>query len=420
MPIAGLSASGRSRRLEPHKVALRAAALTLVFAAGYVGMSSGVSLSSRALVDAGPLARAYYTLSLFVIGGVDLGTPVDGPPWGRALLWSAYFLAPLITIGAVAEAALRMLNPTRRRLRRLHDHVVIAGAGRLCLRFVRKLRAADAHIPVVVIERNPANPRIGELEEVYKAIVVIGDVGSEKILERVHVERARRVMLLTSDDFANLDAASRLLERLPRLRGHIVAHVADLSFLRAVPPEALDGGYECYNSLESAAVDLVKRRLLARFAETEHRDLVLLAGFGRFGQTVLHQLQEHAAEQFGTVLIIDLEARANAMSFAESPGFGDYERHVIDGHLRQPDIWRSVDEIVHGDVGDPVIIVGTGDDGLNLHTALDLIRRYPGASITVRGFDESPFAEEVARKTGLHAFRLAELISTSMPRHWFE
>src|SRR5690606_34485625 len=142
--------------------------------------------------------------------------------------------------------------------------------------------------------------------------------------------------------------------------------------------------YDTFNSLESAAVDLVKQRLLERFLATEYNDLVILAGFGRFGQTVLDQLQMHAAGCFNTVVIIDLEAQLNARTFAEHPGFADgYEQRIIEGQLRRPRVWQEVDAIVRAEVGAPTIIVGTGDDGLNLQVALDLIRRYPDAHVTV-------------------------------------
>ena len=56
-----------------------------------------MGVSERDLADAGILTRAYYTLGLFFLGGLDLGTPVGGPEAARTVLWLAYFAAPLIT-----------------------------------------------------------------------------------------------------------------------------------------------------------------------------------------------------------------------------------------------------------------------------------------------------------------------------------
>lgn len=420
MPDVGLIGPARGR-LGPRSWTLRGFLLLAVFVAGFVGLASGVEVSERDLADTNLLAKAYYALGLFVVGGLDLGTPHSGPLFGRVLVWAAYFLAPLITASAVIETAMRILNPLSLRARRLSDHVIVGGAGRLSRLYVRRLRELDPDVAIVVVERDANNARIGEFQAAFRALVIIGDIASDEVFEAVGISRARRVMLLTGDDFANLDAAARLLTKAPQLRGRIVAHVADLGFMRAVPQTRLGDHYDTFNSLEFAAVDLVKQRLIERFLATDYRDLVILAGFGRFGQTVLDQLQTHAAGCFGKVVLIDIDARLNARTFAESPGFANgYERRIIEGHLRHPEVWQEVDAIVRGDVGAPTIIVGTGDDGLNLQVALDLIRRYPEAHVTVRSFAESPFAAEVAAETGVLPFRLAELISHSMPKAWFE
>jgi voltage-gated potassium channel Kch len=420
MPDAGLIGPARGR-LGPRSLYLRGALLLAVFLAGFGGMASGVEVSERALSEVSLWAKAYYVLGLFVVGGLDLGTPHGGPAVGRALLWAAYFLAPLITASALIETALRILNPLALRVRRLHGHVIIGGGGRLARLYVKRLRELDPEVPIVVVERDPNKPGIGELQAIYRTLVIIGDITSDGVFESVGLARARRVMLLTGDDFANLDAAARVVNKTPQLRGRVVAHVSDLGFLRAVPRAALGTTYETFNSLEYAAVDLVRQRLLARFEATVQTDLVILVGFGRFGQTLLDQLQTHADGYFGKVVLIDTHARLNARSFAESPGFSEgHEVKVIEGHVRHPEVWQQVDEIAGPELGPPTIVVGTGDDGLNLQVALDVIHRYPDAHVTVRSFGDSPFAAEVAASTGVQPFHLAEFITNSMPSAWFE
>lgn len=408
-------------RLGSRRLYWRGGLLLGVFIAGFVGLASGVGVSERDLSEVSLWAKAYYVLGLFVVGGLDLGTPHGGPALGRGLLWAAYFLAPLITASALIETALRILNPLALRVRRLHDHVIVGGAGRLARLYIKRLRELDPEVAIVVVERDPNRAGIGELQAIYKTLVIIGDITSDGVFEAIGVGRARRVMLLTGDDFANLDAAARLIGKTPSLRGRVVAHVSDLGFMRAVPRSTSGSRYETFNSLEYAACDLVRQRLLVRFEDTAHTDLVILAGFGRFGQTVLDQLQTHANEHFGRVILIDTEARLAARTFAESPGFhADHELRVIEGHLRDLEVWQQVDEVIRAEVGPPTIVIGTGDDGLNLQVALDLVRRYPDAHVTARSFADSPFAAEVAAQTGVSPFHLAELITNRMPPIWFE
>jgi len=398
----------------------RVLAFAIVYVLAVVAMSSGVGITQRDLTDAGILQRAYYALGLFVLGGLDLGTPVGGPEAGRALLWATYFIAPLITVSALVEAALRLLWPLALRARRLSGHVILGGAGRLTLIYVRKLRERDPKRPIVVVDQDANHPLMAELRDVHHAIVVIGDVARSETLRELRLDTAHRVVLLTGDDFANLDAAAKVLRLAPGMAGRIVVHVSDLRVVRETKGSSIARACEIFNGHEFAAIHLVQEHLMARFESTPYRDLIVLAGFGRFGQTVLHQLQKHALGSFGRVVIIDENASSHVIAFEEEPGFSeDYDRLLIEGNLKDPAIWRRIGKIVeaHGDA--PIVILGSGDDGTNLHAALRVRRQHPDAYVITRSFRSSPFTEEVAREAGAQAFNLAGLIGDGMPERWF-
>jgi len=398
----------------------RGLAFATVYAVAVAALGVGVEVSQRDLTHTGLATKAYYALGLFVLGGLDLGTPLGGPPVGRALLWLAYFVAPVITASAILEAAIRLIAPLAIRLRPLSGHVVLAGAGRLSRLYIRKLRARDAKRSVVVVERDTSHPALGELRGMDRLMVVAGDITSDAVLRSLRLARAHRVLLLTGDDFANLDAAAKILRLAPSMAGGIVTHVSDLGFMRQTAGSSVARDCEIFNGHEFAATNLVEEHLAARFKRTPHRDPVVLGGFGRFGQTVLHQLQQHAPGLFGPVVILDQEATRRARSFQEEPGFeGDYERAVIDGDLLDPDIWRSIEEVTRRGKEEPVIILGSGNDGTNLHAALAVCKRRPDALVIVRSFRTSPFMEEVVAEEGAHAFNLGELIGSGMPGRWF-
>jgi Trk K+ transport system NAD-binding subunit len=401
-------------------VVWRSLALGLTFLAAVVGLSVGVGVSERDILAAGLAERAYYALGLFVLGGLDIGTPMGGPPFGRVLLWGAYFAAPLITASALIETAIRLIGPWALRARRLEDHVVLGGAGRLTQLYVRKLRERDLRRTVVVVERDPDKPSLVALRDVYRAVIMHGDITKDEVLERARVDRARQVLFLTNDDFANLDAASKVLKTAPGLEGRIVVHVSDLGFMRETASSSVAEACEFFNGHEFAAVNLVQEQLVDRFNSTPQIDLVVLAGFGRFGQTVLHQLQQHAAGSFSHVIIIDERASRQVRAFEAQPGTsGDYVFSVIDGDILDPDAWRRVGEVVEAHGHDPVVILGCGSDGTNLHAALLARRQHPSAYVIVRSFRASPFTAEIAEESGVHAFNLAGLIEQGMPEAWF-
>jgi hypothetical protein len=396
----------------------RALAFGVVWVTGFVGFLAGTGVSER--VVAGVAESAYYALGLFVLGGLDLGTPVGGPSYGRVLLWTAYFAAPLITASALIEAAARIISPLTLRIRPLSDHVVLGGAGRLTMLYVKKLRERDRRRTIVVVERTPNHPSLAELRSSYRALILNGDITSDETLRRLRLKRAQRVMLLTGDDFANLDSAAKIVKLAPGLSDRVVVHVADLGFMRDTAESSVARACEIFNGHEFAAIHLVQSHLVQRFHGTPDRDLVILAGFGRFGQTVLDQLQQHAGGRFGSVILIDGVASRNARFFDDQVGFEDgYDRLVIDGDLLDAAIWARVGEAVEAHGGDPVVIMGSGNDGTNLHAALLVRRRHPSAYVIVRSFRASPFTADIATESGLHAFSLAELIEDGMPDAWF-
>ena len=399
---------------------LRVIAFLAVFASAIIGFTAGVGASERDLTAMGLAEHAYYALGLFVLGGLDIGTPIGGPPLVRALVWGAYFAAPIITASAIVEAVLRVLSPLGFRLRPLSGHIVVAGAGRLTAQYVREVRKRDTRRRIVIVERSSEGPYLTELTRVHRATVVRGDVASDRVLDELRLSRAYRVLLFTGDDFANLDAASKIVRKAPKLRGRIVAHVSDLRFMQETAGSSVARDCEIFNGHEFAARHLVEQQLVRRFQATAGRDPVVIAGFGRFGRTVLDQLQRLAPDSFGPVVIIDHDATQNARVFEKGPGFSEgYERVLLDGEVLDPQIWARVYEATAVAGTPPVFILGSGSDGTNLQAALSVRREHPDAHIVVRGFRASPFTDEVAREAGLHAVNLGLLVRDGMPEHWF-
>ncbi len=412
--------SARESRSAWRPFVSRGAAFVVVYVAALAALSAGVGVSERDLTDAGLFTRAYYAFGLFVLGGLDLGTPVGGPAFARTVLWITYFAGPLITASAILETALRLLVPLALRVRPPSDHVVIAGAGRLSLMYLQEFRKRDRRRQVIVVEKDRNHPGFGELRDYERVQMKRGDITSDAVLRGLNLEQAHRVVLTTGDDFVNLDAAAKILRMAPSRAGRIIAHVSDMRFLRKAGSSSVARDCHVFNGHEFAAKRLVNEHLTARFQRTPYRDPVVLAGFGRFGQTVLHQLQQNAPGKFGPVVLVDDRATHNVRMFEEVPGFSDnYERVVVEGDLLDPEIVHGVGARVGEDGDSPVIIVGSGDDSTNLHVALSFCESHPDALVIVRSFRTSPFMEEVLREAGAHPFNLGELIVAGMPEAWF-
>jgi len=372
--------------------------LTVVLA--MVAFSCGVGASERAgIPDASPLTHAYYTLGLFVLGGLDLGTPSGGPPALRYALWVAYFLAPLITTSAVVESAIRVMRPDWVRRIALRDHVVVVGMGRLGMMFVEALRERDPQARVLLVAREGFGGNVQVAAARFRAATLQGDVRNAATLEAMQLERARAVVMLTGDDLVNLEVGWQAKRRAPGMR--VVAHVADIGMRRLVGRGRYDddayAGVRVFNSHRVAARGLLEEHLEEVFAATAPRDVVVLAGFGRFGQTILEHLLSEAQKEIELAVVIDVAAEQRVRAFrAQVDGTASCEVRCVEGDLDDPKTWEEVELALEGLEVEPVFVVCTDDDGRNLRAAIGLRRARAAAPIFVRCVYRSAFTGELS------------------------
>ncbi len=421
-PRAGRADGPWSATLAESRLRWRWLAALLFLGCGLVGLESGVALSQRPDVgDAGLLITLYYTLGLFVFGGLDVGFPAGGPLAGRVLLWVAYFGAPLLTAFAAVDAAMRVMRRERWQLRRLRDHVVIVGAGSLTISYLRVLRQRWPDVAVVVLVETLETTRRQELEETFGVTVAVGDPTHDFMLRQLRLRHARRVVLLPDDNFQAFEAASKMLRLYPALETRILLHSHNLRFLRTMEQTFVGKRCVLFNCYNLAASGLVRDQLLQHFRHTGAKDVVVLAGFGRFGQTILEELQEHAADEISTVGLIDLDAERRVLVAHEQGHLAeDYRRVVVQGHVGHPEVWRRMSEAVDLTHSEPTLILGTGSPEENLRAALWVKRRWPNALVFARTNDVSVFATEVGTEHDIHAISITQLVEDNIPESWLD
>jgi len=393
------------------------------FFGALAGFESGVSVTERpGVVDAGLLTHAYYSLSLFVVGGIDLGSPEGGPLWGRVLVWLSYFGAPVLAASTVIGALLRAMSPQSWRLRRLKDQVIIVGAEELSLSYLRVLRRHNPGVDVVVVSRTaPEQSVVDEFEQGLGAMVVVGDITHEFFLRQLHVERALKILLFADDSLRSYEAASNLLAMVPGIGPRIVIHCVRLRFMRAMQNTLVAQSCETFNTYHLAASGLVRNFLLPQFRETHDKDVVIIAGFGRFGQTILEELQRDAADELATVAIIERDAHRRVLVAEEQMAFNHgYRREIYDGDISHPEVWQRVQAEIalRPDGQNSVFVLGTGLEEDNLRTALWIRRKYPKAMVIARSSRESRFASEVAGEHDFISISINQLVEENIPVGW--
>ena len=395
------------------------AALAL-FLFAFGGFLSGVSLTERPdVAQSSLLTKAYYSLGLFVVGGLDIGTPSGGPLLARSLLWIAYFGAPILTASAVIEAVARILSPRPWQLRRIHHHVVVVGTGAMTDSYLRVLRRREPRRPVVVVDERIEAIRRQELQQTFNATVVTGDITHEFLITALRLHRANKVVLLGESDFQSYEAASRMLAKFPRLAGRIVLRCHNLRFMRALHQTAVARQCLTFNSYQLAAAGLVRDHLIDHFRQTSERDAVVIAGFGRFGQTTLEELQAHAQLEISTVALIDSDATRRLLVAEEQRRIGgSYRREILEGDISHPEVWRKLDDVLDLSIGSPTVILGTGNIEENLRAALWIKGKHPNALVFSRTTDASQLALQVGAEHDINYFSIRQLVEDNIPAEW--
>jgi len=123
----------------------------VVFSCGLAGFLSGVEVSERDLDGVDLATKIYYTMGLFILGGMDLGVPISGPWWGQLLLWVGYFGAPLLTGSTIIDWVQQVVSDQNRWLKGISGHIVLVGTDDLAHSILEKIEELGLKGEVVVI-----------------------------------------------------------------------------------------------------------------------------------------------------------------------------------------------------------------------------------------------------------------------------
>lgn len=397
----------------------RSVPIVAVFLLTLAAFEAGVDVTERpGTNEAGLGAHVYYAIGLFFLAGVDLGMPTGGPDWARAMLWIAYFLGPAITTTAVAEGFLALVRPRWLHAARLKGHVVVAGAGPLGQLYADAIRAADPgrHIALVDLEETP---EARELVRGGHVTFVRGDILRQQVRSALRLDRAHGLVLTTGSDLHNLEVCWDALGEVPGLR--VAVHVSDIGMRRRVGELELRGRPSLFNAHQIAARHLVENHLAKHFQHTDARDIVVIAGFGRFGQTILEYLQSHAQGEVARVVIADLAAGRRARAFHEQVAFdARFPHEVIEGDIDDPRVWGEVSAHLDAEHPEPVVLLCTDDDSVNLRAAMLVRASIPGARSFVRVFKQSRFTDELAHQLEFELLAVERMLGDALVKHFTE
>jgi len=200
---------------------LRVAALALI---GCLVVGTGVLAQVKDI----PWWNAAYLTIMASLGGTDVN--LQASPAEKitqtALTISSIALIPVLTAAVVEAAVNARLTMALGRIRRpIADHVVVVGLGNVGTRVIRQLHALG--IPVVAVDRS-GNARGVQASRELSIPFIEGDASQLETLRAASVETSRALLVLSTDDVTNLEAA--LLARTLKEDLRVVLRLFDGDF----------------------------------------------------------------------------------------------------------------------------------------------------------------------------------------------
>jgi len=405
----------------------------VIIACTVLAFRNGVGVSDRGVLSEGHLlTQVYYALGLFALGGMDIGTPVGGPVFWRRVLWAMYFLAPTVAAVTVLEGIWRSMRPwlTTRWLWR--KHVVVAGAGLVAAACVDALAKRLPRTEILVVERQPDRSHWARLQAKSNVYIIRGDITDPVLLGQLRLHKARAMLLLTDDEFANIEVASKI--RTAEVHHEATAlpllvRVSNLTLLEAART-LMTQTTTMVNLHQGVATNF--HAICARhMRETPGGDTLVLAGFGRFSRTFLRCfLSDESSRDVQHLHIVEREPELCWAQFAESLDGGlraelEAKLTLHAGDIRDPRLWSAVLSGGNENDGEALqpknlsIALATSDYALNLQTALVLRARLPESFVAVRTFERSTFGAQVAAARDIVVVYAADELNDRIHNHWF-
>jgi Trk K+ transport system NAD-binding subunit len=227
----------RRRRRRPLRVMGRAVRAALSRKLGMAVLATLVVtvVAGAVLVHAHPVGgfwTSIYVTLLTVVGSSDVETEREGVAQAAQLVLTIAGLAllPLIT-AAVVEGMVnaRLALSSGKVAARHEDHIVVVGLGNVGTRVLRQL--VDLGLEVVAIDRS-ADARGAKVAEQLGVPFIVGDAAREETLRAASIATSKALVVVSTDDVTNLQAALNARAVRPDLR--VVLRLFDDDFARRV------------------------------------------------------------------------------------------------------------------------------------------------------------------------------------------
>lgn len=269
---------------------------------GLVGLLAlaGAVLALRSGYD--PWEAVNATLLIAISGATEESNDPLVQALQLLLVVAGIALIPVLTAAVVEGIVNARLAAARGRLQApIEDHVIVVGLGNVGTRVIKELY--DRDVGVVAIDKNE-HARGAVLARQLGIPLIVGDASQPEILHAACVHQCRALVVLSTDDVSNLEAALHGQEAQPQLR--VVLRLFDGDFAQRVQ-RAFHLAFSrsvSYLAAPAFAAAMVEQKILQIIPIERHVLLIAEVTVGR-GST-LDGAGVSAVDQTGAVRVIAL------------------------------------------------------------------------------------------------------------------
>lgn len=402
---------------------LRAGIVVVVFACALYGFSQGAGTTNTgSLGNDGWLAWIYYTASLFVLGGVELGIPVaGGAPGTYYALWLAYYLAPIVTTTVIVNSIRKLLQGRRISHFIPKDHVLLIGTGDLADLYIQAIRKVDPERLIMHVEPTESGGESTKGDRWTRR--VSGNINDREFLPSLRLSEAFRAVVISPNDLSNLETGWEIKSLNPALP--VVVHVSDLALLR--PAHRMARSHRMVDSYKAPAVFSTHRIASLRIfddvlepmleSSENTADTIIITGFDHFSQTLLELLLNRGEGEIDKLVVVDEAASKKIFMIQDDIDLSEVALECIDGSSENPATWDSVFDRIN-ESGSTIVILADADPEQNFRASMLIHSRAEHAKVYLRCFRHSTFYTVLAAQLDTELLCLEDVLQDALEDHY--
>jgi hypothetical protein len=375
-----------------NKIAVRILAPLLVVSLAIIAFKSGVTVADKKDVENLPIGiLLFHCINLFTFGAKDFGMPNGGPQFFQYVLYATYFIAPLISLSALAECFYFFSKPILPLLLFRGNHFIIIGNGRVGKAAVKQIQDSFKSKPrIVIIDKNIEKESSGLQVFRNNKVLINADVLNSKILEKVNIKNAKGIFILTDNEWVNLKTYYQIRENTmvnPSHRIYVRLSSVDLiHFLHSkevnndwnaqhhfinVHTAATHQLFSNFQSTQKSANEKVK---FQEWTKNPIKQFIFI-GFGRFAQALSTELHSKNLLDYANLIIVDLDAEAAWKNYtADNKKAKPLQPTLV--NCKMEALAKLQPHIKDEFLNDTVVVFCANDETINIKTAANFHKMF--------------------------------------------